>query len=284
MMLAPPHRERVTALAVSRPIFTTTEAFANAVVLACPVVLCCFDEEPALHLVECLGYAIWVSDRVWVKLSLSWPRLVLASRRTERHGEQRRWFTCLGRPSAGYGSRRLMAKSCGSSPRRASYQRRRRARQSSATLHLMARASGNGHAAATQITGANGRRGVALRLRRYRALCDTAAALSPAPVSSRCSHCAPGSSTIVSCTGQAPSRRSTFRLRSALSTRTTSAACASSGHSSYHSWITASCQAGRVATWLDGRWRVVAQQAGATEQTSIRSREDNQMRTSNKQW
>ena len=36
------------------------QAFANAVVLACPVVLACFDSTPELSVLEFTGYAIWL--------------------------------------------------------------------------------------------------------------------------------------------------------------------------------------------------------------------------------
>lgn len=45
------------------------QAFANAVVLACPVVLCCFDGHDELAPLEWLGYALWALAWAWESLA-----------------------------------------------------------------------------------------------------------------------------------------------------------------------------------------------------------------------
>ena len=55
------------------------QAFANIAVLACPVVLCCFDATQDVHPVEWAGYAIWLCAWVWESVADSQKVLFVQS-------------------------------------------------------------------------------------------------------------------------------------------------------------------------------------------------------------
>ncbi|KAL1499733.1 hypothetical protein AB1Y20_012420 [Prymnesium parvum] len=70
------------------------QAAANAAVLACPVLLCCFDEAPQVHPLEWAGYALWLAAWVWESAADGQKQLFTQA----VHGAEKKSEAVLGHP------------------------------------------------------------------------------------------------------------------------------------------------------------------------------------------